>query len=352
MSGIQQVIDAIALWALAVGVGITAVMAIAVFAERLSLVAHEARVRRLKQQYEPLIARALQADADAVDSLARSPRRYRIELARLLLFPLVDDRSPERIARTRAIIRAMSLDQVADDWLRSYRWWRRLVALQAFGLIQYADRTKEMVAALDDANADVRNAALDALADLQDPETLKVIVVHLHDPTLQRGRRAAAITAFGSQCEGFLLDLARVDPAHRLNYAKAIGICGTPRSLPSLCEWAADGRPPVSAAAFEALGRLGLDGRAASLAIGALESADVSVRTMAAGALSGWSGGADDAARMARHLDDAWPVAVRVAHALRTMGGPGRIALQAQSARPDLAGALARRMLWEAEARV
>ena len=114
----------------------------------------------------------------------------------------------------------------------------------------------------------------------------------------------------------------------------------------------ADDRPAVSAAAFEALGRLGVDDRAAALAIAALESADVSVRTMAAGALTGRTGGADDALRIARHLDDVWPVAVRVAHALQTMGGPGRMALQAQAARPDLAGALARQMLWEAEARV
>ena len=344
-------VDRIALWALWIGLTAAAAMAVVVIVERLTLIAHDRFLRRLERQYSPLIDRALQGDARALESLVRSPSRYRLELARLLIFPLVEDRSPDRIAGTRDIIQAMSLIPLADRWLRSHRWWRRAPALQAFGLLQFADRAKQIVAALDDHNAEVRNAALDALADLHDPATLQAIVVRLHDTSLQRGRRAAALTAFGARCEGFLVELSRVDPAHRLNYAKALSICGTAGSRPILCAWTTDPREEVRAAAFEALARVGLDDRAAALAIAALESSDVHERAMAAAALHGWTGAGDGPPRLARHLGDAWPVAVRAAHALQSMGPAGRAALEPYTARTDQAGLLARQMLWEVEAR-
>jgi HEAT repeat protein len=350
VNGALLTVDRLALWALWIGLAVAAAMAVIVIVERLGLITHDRFLRRLTRRYGPLIDLALSGDAEALDSLVRSPSRYRLELARLLIFPLVDDRNPDRIAATRDIIHAMSLVPLADRWLRSHRWWRRVPALQAFGLLQFADRARQLVAALDDDNADVRNAALDALADLHDPSTLPAIVVRLHDTTLQRGRRAAALAAFGSQCEGFLLELSHVDPAHRLNYAKALTICGTARSRPIVCEWTADSREGVRAAAFEALARIGVDDRVAALAMAALDSSDVHERAMAAAALHGWTGAGDGPARLARHLDDAWPVAVRAAHALQSMGPAGRAALEPYAVRADQAGVLARQMLWEVEA--
>jgi HEAT repeat protein len=341
-----------ALWALWIGLGLAAAMAVIVVVERLGQLAHERTIRRLKREYDPVIERALGGDAEAFEALVRSPSRYRLELARLLIFPLVDDRRPERIAATRDLIRAMSLVPLADRWLRSRRWWRRIPALQSFGLLQFVERAPQIVAALDDGNGDVRSAALDALADLHDPSTLKAIVVRLHDTSLHRGRRAAALAAFGSQCEEFLLDLSELDPEHRLNYAKALAICGTARSRPRLSKWTADTRAPVRAAAFEALARIGLDDHAAALALAALESRDVHERAMAASALHGWTGSEDAPAHLARHLADAWPVAVRAAQALRSMGPAGRAALASCASGADQAAGLARQMLWDVEAEV
>src|SRR3954470_20843081 len=290
-------VDWLALWALGIGFAVAGAMAVVVIIERLGLIAHERFMRRLTRRYSPMIDRALRGEAEALDSVVRSPSRYRLDLALLLIYPLVDDRSADRIAATRDIIRAMSLVPLADRWLRSRRWWRRVAALHTFGLLQFADRARQLVAALDDDNAEVRNAALDALADLRDPATLPGIVVRLHDPSLQRGRRAAALAAFGSRGEGFLLELSRVDPAHRVNYAKALTICGTPRSRPILCEWIADGREPVRSASFEALARIGLDDRAAALAFAALQRGDVHERAMAAAALHGWIAAGDGPSR-------------------------------------------------------
>jgi len=305
----------------------------------------QARSRYIERRYGPLFRRALDGDETALAQMVAGPGRHRLSVAKLIIGPLIDDRDPVRIARTRAIVHALSINALADRYLRSWLWWRRAIALRAFGMIQARDRTAAVVAALDDAHPDVRAAALDALTDLNDLAALPALVVRLHDATLHHGRRLAALAAFGPQCEDFLLELSRVDDGHLLNYARALAICGTTQSRPVLARWTGDRRPEVRAAAFEALAHVGVDADAARLAVEALASGDARVRAMAAYALDGWNGGTDAATHLAQHLDDAWPVAVRAARALRSMGGPGTIQLEARASRSDLAGLLARQML-------
>jgi HEAT repeat protein len=335
------------LWA---AVALAVAMTLAIVIERVALAVDERRLRRAERDYGPLIARALRNDGEAGRALVESPSGDRLAIARLLITPLIEDRDRERLATSRDLVRRMELVPVAGRMLRSYRWWQRALALRALGLIQLHDQTARIVAALDDSNADVRNSALDALADMQNPAALPAIVVRLHDASLARGRRLAALAAYGPQGESFLLELAQIDAEHRLNYARALAVCGTSLARPALCAWTADERVEVRASAFEALARVGLDQQAASLALGALEAPDVHVRAMAAAALSGWTEG-DSASRVARHLDDVWAVAVPAARSLRSMGELGRIELQASAGRTDLAGVLARQMLWEAEVR-
>ena len=346
ISGAERVL----LWMVEVGVGLAVVLTAAVVVERVALAWVDMRTRRISAHYGPLIRRALAGDEDAMRALVDSPARNRLPIGRLLVLPLIGDRDPARIAATRGVVRAMSLEHLADRMRRSRRWWRRTVGLRALGLLQDRAYTARIVGALDDPNHDVRDAALDALADMQDPAALPAIVVRLHDASLQRGRRAAALAAFGSQCESLLLDLASIDPEQRLNYVQALGICGTGASRPMLCEWTGDGRADVRAAAFDTLARIGIDEPAAALAIRGLESDEVAVRSMAAAALRGWPGGGDAAAQLARHLDDDWTVAVNAARALQSMHLPGRLELEARAGRQDLPGVLARQMLWESQA--
>jgi HEAT repeat protein len=310
------------------------------------------RRQRIERRYQPIAQRALAGDEEALHELVASPSRYRIDIAYLLILPLIGERDTDRITRTRAIIDAMSLIPIAERMLHSRRWSQRALALRALGLLQVKTHSPAIVAALDDGNAEVRAAALDAIADLRDTDSLPAIVLRLHDASLHPGRRAAVIAAFGSQCEPLLLEVAETDVANRLNYAQALAICGTDRSRPALCWWTQDPRPKVRAAAFEALAHVGLDQRAAFLAIDALETGDVAVRAMAAHALHDWSGpGEEVASCLARHLDDSWPVAVKAARSLRTLGDIGSVALQAAASRSDLAGMLARQTLWGMAAR-
>jgi HEAT repeat protein len=331
--------------------GFAVAMIAAVVFERALFAWQQRRSRYIAQRYGPLVHRALGGGEVARRQLSASPARHRFAIASLLITPLIEDRDPRRISRTRAIARALSVLPLADRYLSSRLWWRRALALRALGLIQASDHTHQLIAALDDAHPDVRAAALDGLTDMHDPAAVQALVLRLHDTSLHRGRRGAALKAFGSACEPSLLALSEADAAHRLNYTHALAICGSSRSRPVLCRWTRDVRVEVRAAAFEALAYVGLDAEAAGVAVEGLESADPPVRAMAAFALRGWQAPGVAAARLARHLDDTWTVAIRAARTLQTMGEAGRVELQARAAGSDLAGLLARQMLWHPGAR-
>jgi hypothetical protein len=335
-------------------VSLAAVLAMSMLAavtiERAVFAYEEMWRRRIKRRYLPIAQRALEGDADATRTLVASPTRHRVEIATFLITALIDDRDPQLIARTRSLVQHMSLIPYAERLLRSRRWWRRALGLRALGLMQDKAHTAMIVAALDDPDPDVRAAALDALADLQDPASLAAIVVRLNDISLQRGRRLAALAAFGAEAEPRVLDLAEIDPWHRADYARALAICGSQLSRAALCEWASDQRVDVRAAAFRALARLGLDDRGAGLAIRALDSADADVRAMAAYALRGWIGSGDAASHLAVRLDDTWTVAVQAARSLEAMGPAGAVALQVVRPRSDLGAFLARQILWQVSA--
>ena len=351
MTRVVEVFESGVLTLVWIAAAIAASLTLALVAERTALAVFEAWTRRVIERYGPLTRRALDGDDEALRALAAMPSHYRITVARQLIVPLITDRDPARIAATGRVVRAMAIVPLADQFLRSRWWWRRALALRALGLIQATERAAQILACLDDRHQEVRGAALDALADLRHPPTLPAIVARLHDDSLDGGRRFAALASFGSQGEPFLLDLASVDPARRLSYARTLAVCGTARARPMLCEWTRDTRPDVRAAAFEALAHVGLDDRAAALALGALESRDELVRATAAAALRGWNGPGDAAASLARHLDDGWPVAVSAARSLQSMRDAGRIHLEASATRPGIAGVLARQMLWEAGVR-
>jgi len=331
-------------------IGFAATMAAVVVIERVVYGLQLIRRRRIESRYAPVIARALHGDSGARETLVHCPSRHNLPVARLLIEPLIDDRDPHRIAMTRTIAQDMAVLELADRYLRSPFWWRRALALRALGLLQTRERTGAIIGALDDANAGVRSAALDALADLHDPASVSAIVMRLHDSSLPVGRRAAALAAFGAACEPIVLDVAQVDPEHLVNYARALIFCGTARSRAALHGWTRDRRPEVRAAAFEALAHVGLDHEGARLAIDALARDDVPVRAMAAQALRGWNDDSEAVAELARHLDDEWAVAVRAARSLQSMGKAGAVALGAFASRGDLPGLLARQMLWRADA--
>lgn len=127
--------------------------------------------------------------------------------------------------------------------------------------------------------------------------------------------------------------------------AEVLGLIGTAAAVDPLLVWCADSRAEVRAAAFEALGSIGLDDRGHYFALRALGDGDPAVRGMAARALG--RGQRDDAAEyLAGRLDDEWLPAAQAAGALRRLGGRGLALLQARAREDGQAGDLARQMLW------
>jgi hypothetical protein len=143
---------------------IALVMAALVVAERSVFAYNRWRRRRIEQTCGVIAQRALAGDPAALAALVSSPRRLRVPIAWLLINPLVRDRDPDRIARTRTIVDAMELAPAANRLLGSRRWWCRVLALRAVGLLQLRQHTAVVVAALDDPDIKVRAAALDAAA--------------------------------------------------------------------------------------------------------------------------------------------------------------------------------------------
>jgi HEAT repeat protein len=333
-----------------IGLAMAGAMVAAVVLQRMALAMYEARVRRFAKRYGPLVTRAMDGDAAAMSALVRSPRRHRVGIARLVAGPLILDRDAASIAAARAIFAALQMKPEIERYLHSHSWRRRVLGLRGLGLTQDASGAPDIVSALDDRHPAVRNAAVDALADLQSPETLPAIVVRVHDASLERGRVLAALEAFGPASEAFLLQMAEIDGEHRLNYAEVLAYCGTERARALLCKWTSDPSPEIRTAAFRALARVGLDAEAAGRALAALETAEIDVRAMAAQSLNGWTGGGDAAACLARHLDDSWTVAVHAARSLRSIDPAGRAALESYATRQGLGGDLARQMLWEEKA--
>ena len=351
MSNLAFYVERFATWAFGAGLIFALFMLLAVVAERSVVAWLRNRYRRIERRYASIVKRALGGDDVAVVELTKSPRHHQITIARILVQPLYENPEPARVARTREILVAMRISTLTDRLLKSRSWWQRALAVRAIGILQERTYTPAVVAALDDPAPEVRAVALDALSDLKDPATLPAVIVRLSDQTQHPGRRLAALASWGSECEPMLVDLASVDARNRINYARALAVCGTARSRPLLVEWTADADLEVRIAAFDALARIGLDGAAAALALRALESKDVRERAAAAQALHGWAEAGDSAAALAEHLSDAWPVAFRAAQSLKTMRGGGVAALQASASRPGLAGELARQTLWELAAR-
>ena len=137
-------------------------------------------------RYSPLARRALAGDEAARAAPGQSRRGTGSPSRWLLIEPLIDDRDPARIARTRAIVgrcrsfRSPTVTCAAGcgGGARSRcARWAAPAARPHGGAHRRARRSASGRAA----------AALDALTDMHDLASLQAVVVRLHDTSLHRG---------------------------------------------------------------------------------------------------------------------------------------------------------------------
>jgi HEAT repeat protein len=336
---------------LAASVGILVLLAI-VIAQRLVRNAAAWRLARRRAHYLPLVTMATEGSGAARDealaALRRTRGRDRLVVAEALLEPLrVVQGSP--VDRARQVAGDLGL---LDEWRRGLSlgsWSARSRAALALGLVRDREAVPLLVQVLDDAHDEARAAAVDALGTIGDVAAVQALLARIGEQSRhQQARLVEALRRIGPAVTASLVSLDAKAPGERRMIAEVLALVGGTGARLTLMEWTADDDALVRAAAWRAIGLIGMDERAAYHALRALGDVDPRVRAQAAQAL-GRTGRTDFVPYLRSHLDDEWEVAAQGARALSRLGDEGRAALQAR----EHSGAgghgleLAKHFLWE-----
>jgi len=335
--------------------GAVGLMLAVVVAQR---VVRDWRARRRARDHAwcaPLVRVALEggplARERAMASLRTALRRRGGGVADALVGPLRVVRG-EGVDRARGVARDLGL---LDAWRATLAggrsWTARSKAARALGLVRDAGAVPALVALLDDASDQVRAAAVDALGLIGDGAAIEALLGRLGQQSRhQQARLVEALRRIGPSVTASIVARGAADPEERILLAEVLALVGGAGARATVLEWTADEDARVRAAAWRAIGAIGIGDRAAYHALRALGDDDPRVRAQAAQAL-GRTGRADVVPYLASHLDDEWEVAAQGARALAWLGQPGLAALRAREA--SGAGGhgleLARHFLWEHE---
>lgn len=313
---------------------------------RAAIAAWQASVaRRYQSAIDMTIAGA--ATADAIAQLRNMPRRHVRIVGRLLLAPLASLKGDVTM-RAREAARDASLLGLWRRDLGDSAWWRRAEAALALGLLRDQESAPLLIAALDDSHQQVRAAAVDSLGRIGDPALAPLLLTRLFEGSrLERTRLVEALRNLGPAAGVPLLAHPASRPQDRLVASELLADLGGASAAPVLIEWTRDADPVVRAAAWRAVGAIGIDDRGYYHALRALGDDDAAVRGWAASAI-GRTGRPDAADYLAPLLDDEWQVAAHAARALSRIGETGRALLAARAGGPQGHGReLARQLAWE-----
>lgn len=324
------------------------VVLVAILLGRVAGLAMDARRRRVESRYRPLVSAIVDPEppASALAAFAGVPRRHQAIVGRLLLAPLAVT-AGETVEAIRAACTRAGLDRHWREGLRARRWWTRADSARALGVIGDRESTAALREMLDDDHDEVRAAVIDALGAIGDPVALPALVSLLSTPSRhQRARVAEALRRFGERAVAPLLARGQAAPHDRLVIAELFGMVRAHGAMAALLDWAGGDLPALRAAAWRALGSIGLDDRTYYHALKALRDSSPEVRAAAARAL-GQARRDASAPYLAALLDDDWIVAANAASALKSVGAAGLVALERRASDDGQAGDLARQMVWE-----
>jgi hypothetical protein len=336
---------------LSAGAAALALVFLGLVATRLWLMARDARTRRLKAQYQPVVA-ALGDPATAGASLAtlgKIPKSHR-RIVGALLLDAMRVTSGDYVDQLRTGVSVMGL---VDEWIRqlgSRQWWERADAAHALGLLRKPGISAALLPLLDDPHESVRAAAVGALGLSGDPQVIPALLARLSDESRhQRIRIVEALQQFGTDVGPPLLAHAAEHPALLPLLAHLVGELRLTAAAEQVLTWTQHENASVRASAFQALGTIGVDGRAFYYVLKGLSDSDAETRGMAVRAI-GRAGRDDALPYLEPLLHDEWVVAAQTARALRALGAGGVAVLERAAALPGPAGELAQHVLWERRA--
>jgi len=328
-----------------------ALLFLALIATRLWLMAGDARRRRLTAQYQPVVAALSDAGTAgaALATLGKVPKAHRPVVGALLL-DAMRVTSGDYVDQLRAGVSVLGLVDVWRQQLASRHWWERADAAHALGLLRKPGISSTLLPLLDDPHETVRAAAVGALGLTGDPQVIPALLSRLSDESRhQRIRIIEALQQFGSDVGPPLLAHAAAHPTLLPLLAHLVGELRLTSAAEQVLTWTQNENPSVRASAFQALGTIGVDGRAFYYVLKGLSDSDAETRGMAVRAL-GRAGRDDALPYLEPLLHDEWVVAAQTARALRALGGGGIAALERAAALPGPAGELAQHVLWERRA--
>jgi hypothetical protein len=222
----------------------------------------------------------------------------------------------------------------ADSW----RWWRRLDAARAFGIVGTRDDADTLDDLLDDPHPAVRLAATQALSSVDDPRLVRIAVAHYP-------REALAVRLFTTntlrlvwqQAEAPLHEFLATPNAMARDLAAWLGLAeslNVPSLRTAITALSTHADPEVRVAVARALRRYPHRESVEALRV-LLDDPQDFVRAGAAQALGALRAG-EALPQLERRLTDlSWWVRFRCALALALLGEPGRAALRRARQSPD-----------------
>jgi hypothetical protein len=330
------------------GTALLVTMLVVLIAQRLIRAAMLSRHKVLSDRYRPVLeSTLLDTSPLALDAVSAIPGRHRGIAAELIL-------AAARVVRGAQVERARTVADhlgLIGSWLEdlgSRFWWHKSEAALALGLLRVPAAVPLLIPLLDDDHEQVRAASIDALGQIGDPVAIAPLLASMSEPTRhERARVVQALRGFGERATRALVQHGQKHETDRATVATVLSFVGGAGASEALLQWSSAADAGTRAAAWTAIGSIGLDERAFYHAVSALNAGEPEVRAAAARALAR-SGRSDAASQLAGRLDDEWEVASQSARALARLGEPGMAALRNRVDRGEgLGHDLARQVLWE-----
>ncbi|MHB1097001.1 MAG: HEAT repeat domain-containing protein [Gemmatimonadaceae bacterium] len=306
-------------------------LGIFVFARREKLLRRAATIERSRGKLSAPLAKWLVGAGPVLpvrDALRALPR----DAALVFASEICDTRVPRELrADFGAALRDEPWARWAIDGATQRRWWRRLDAARALGIVGTRTDAELLEPLLDDTHAAVRLAATQALAAVDDPDLVRLAVAHYPGEALAvRLFTTTTLRTVWQLAEGPLRasltshDASGREVAAWLALAESLNL---PSLRPAVTALVTHPDPEARAGAARALRRYP-HAESVEAVRALLEDSQDFVRAAAAQAL-GALRATEAQPQLERGLSDqAWWVRFRCALALALLGEPGRAALR------------------------
>ena len=310
--------------------GAVVLLALFLLFQRTLIFLSQARARRREPMLTRLIYDAVQSSPLTIQSLRRLSRADRWLVRSILLGLALDLRGDTGEAISQLYLQ-LGFAQKDLARLRSWRATVRANAAADMGVIHSAESTSALLAALNDADMRVRQAAVWAIGQIGTPATLQGLVRLLGDRNLAVAHRAQEVLAErGREIAEAIIGYAQITAsrAGRLAAIELIGWLRLTTAAELLLVLAGDLDPEIRVKSVKAAAAIG-DPRFLDAFHLRLEDASWPVRCQAAKGLSLF-GSPESVPRLSRALRDRqWWVRLYAATALAEVGPAGLEALSA-----------------------